>query len=160
MTRTSDLQITTPSDTEIEISRSFAAPRHLVFDAFTKPELIKRWLLGPPGWTMPVCEVDLRVGGQYRYVWRHEVSKQEMGLGGEYREIDAPAHLVATEQFEQPWYPGIGVGTFRFVEKNGRTFVTQTMMYESKEIRDQVAKSGMDSGVGASYDRLADILES
>jgi uncharacterized protein YndB with AHSA1/START domain len=75
------LQITTPSNREIAMTRVFDAPRRLVFDAFTKPELVKQWLLGPPGWSMPVCEIDLKVGGAYRYVWRHTNGK-EMGMGG------------------------------------------------------------------------------
>lgn len=73
-------QMTMSSDREIEIARDFHAPRQLVFDAFTKPELVRRWLLGPDGWTMPVCEIDLRVGGSYRYVWRKEGVK-DMGMG-------------------------------------------------------------------------------
>src|SRR3989454_4488921 len=99
------LQITTPSDREIAMTRVFDAPRSLVFDAFTKPELVKQWLLGPPGWSMPVCEIDLRVGGTYRYVWRH-ANGNEMGMGGVYREIVAPERIVATQKFDEPWYPG------------------------------------------------------
>ena len=93
------LQITTPSDREIAMTRVFDAPRRLVFDAFTKPELVKQWLLGPPGWTMPVCEIDLRVGGQYRYVWRRESNGKEMGMGGVYKEISPPERLVSTESW-------------------------------------------------------------
>src|SRR6267143_6040370 len=88
------LQVTTPSDREIAMTRVFNAPRHLVFDALTKPELVKQWLLGPPGWTMPVCEIDLRAGGQYRYVWRKESTGTEMGMGGVFREVVRPEKLV------------------------------------------------------------------
>jgi uncharacterized protein YndB with AHSA1/START domain len=151
------LKITTPSDREIAMTRVFAAPRSLVFEAFTKPELVKRWLLGPDGWSMPVCEIDLRVGGTYRYVWRH-ARGNEMGMGGVYREIVAPERVVATERFDESWYPGEAVGTIVLVEEGGRTTLTQTLLYESREARDAVLKSPMEQGVAAGYDRLADLL--
>jgi len=154
------LQITTPSDREIAMTRVFDAPRRLVFDAFTKPELVKRWLLGPPGWTMPVCEIDLRVGGQYRYVWRRESSGKEMGMGGVYREIVPQERLVCTELFDEAWYPGESLITTTLVEQGGRTTMTSTMLYASQEVRDGVLKSGMESGVAVSYDRLAELLAS
>jgi uncharacterized protein YndB with AHSA1/START domain len=154
------LKITTPSDREIMMTRDFDAPRRLVFDAFTKPELIKRWLLGPPGWSMPVCEVDLRVGGKYRYVWRRDRDGTEMGMGGVYREITARERIVATERFDEAWYPGEAVGTTVFVEQGTRTTITQTMLYESRDARDAVLKSDMERGVAASYDRLAELLAS
>ena len=141
------------------ITRVFDAPRKLVFDAFTKPELVKQWLLGPDGWSMPVCEIDLKVGGKYRYVWRRDKDGTEMGMGGGYREIVAPERVVATEKFDQSWYPGEAVGTFVLVEQGGRTTLTQTILYESREARDGVLKSGMEKGVVASYDRLAKLLE-
>jgi uncharacterized protein YndB with AHSA1/START domain len=151
------LKLTTPSDREIAMTRVFAAPRRLVFEAFTKPELVKRWLLGPDGWSMPVCEIDLRVGGAYRYVWRHPRGS-EMGMGGVYREIVAPARIVATERFDEPWYPGEAVGTVVLVEQGGMTTLTQTLLYDSREARDAVLKSPMEEGVVASYDRLAEVL--
>jgi len=154
------LQITTPSDREIAMTRVFDAPRRLVFDAFTKPELVKQWLLGPPGWTMPVCEIDLRVRGQYRYVWRRESSGKEMGMGGVYREIVGQERLVCTELFDEAWYAGESLITTTLVEQGGRTTMTSTMLYVSKEVRDGVLKSGMESGVAASYDRLAELLAS
>jgi len=152
------LQITTPSDREIAMTRAFNAPRRLVFEALTRPELVKRWLLGPPGWSMPVCEIDLRVGGKYRYVWRRDSDGTDMGMGGVYREIVAPERIVATEKFDQSWYEGEAVGTTTLVEQGGKTTLTQTMLYESKETRDAVLKSPMETGVAASYDRLADAL--
>ena len=154
------LQITTPSDREIAMTRAFNAPRRLVFEALTRPELVKRWLLGPPGWSMPVCEIDLRVGGKYRYVWRHDSNGTDMGMGGIYREIVAPERIVATEKFDQSWYEGEAVGTTTLVEQGGKTTLTQTMLYESKETRDAVLKGPMETGVAASYDRLADVLAS
>jgi uncharacterized protein YndB with AHSA1/START domain len=152
------LQITTPSDREIAMTRVFDAPRRLVFDAFTKPALVKQWLLGPPGWTMPVCEIDLRVGGQYRYVWRLESNGKEMGMGGVYREIVPQERLVCTELFDEAWYAGESLITTTLVEQGGRTTMTSTMLYVSQEVRDGVLKSGMESGVAASYDRLAELL--
>lgn len=159
MTATSPLQVTTPSDREIVVTREFNAPRQLVFDAHTKPALIKRWLLGPGGWTMPICEVDLRVGGSYRYVWRHP-DKSEMGISGVYREIEAPERLVATEKFDEAWYPGEALDTLVLTERNGKTLLTQTMRYESKEARDIAASSGMTEGMSAGYDRLETLLQS
>ena len=154
------LRVTTPSDREIAMTRVFDAPRKLVYDAHTKPELIKRWLLGPPGWSMPVCEIDLRVGGKYRWVWRSDKDGTTMGMGGVYREIVAPERLVTTERFDEAWYPGEALNTLVLVEKSGRTTLTQTGLYESKEARDAVLKSGMEKGVEASYDRLAELLAS
>jgi len=97
------LKLTTRGDRELLMTRDFDAPRRLVCDAFTKPELVKQWLLGPPGWTMPVCEIDLRVGGVYRYVWRRDSDGTKMGMGGVYREIAAPERLVSTEVFDEAW---------------------------------------------------------
>ena len=153
------LKLTTPTDREIAMTRVFDAPRHLVFDAFTKPELVKQWLLGPPGWTMPVCEIDLRVGGAYRYVWRH-ADGREMGMGGIYREIVPQERLVCTELFDQAWYPGEALVTTTLVEQGGRTTLTSTMLYVSQETRDNILKSGMERGVAASYDRLEELLAS
>ena len=159
MKATSTLQLTTPSEREIAMTRVFDAPRTLVFDAHTKPELVRRWMLGPSGWSMPVCEIDLRVGGKYRYVWRHDRDGTVMGMGGVYREIQAPARLVATEKFDESWYPGEAVDTIVLVEQGGRTTLTQTMRYESREARDAVLKSPLEQGVAAGYDRLAELLQ-
>jgi uncharacterized protein YndB with AHSA1/START domain len=158
MTTPGNLKLTTRGDREIVITRAFDAPRKLVFDAFTKPELVKQWLLGPDGWSMPVCEIDLKVGGKYRYVWRRDKDGTEMGMGGVYREIVAPQRIVATEKFDQSWYPGEAVGTFVLTEQAGKTTLTETILYESREARDAVLKSGMEKGVVASYDRLEKLL--
>jgi len=154
------LKLTTPSDREIAMTRVFDAPRQLVFDAHTKPDLVRQWLLGPPGWSMRVCEMDVRVGGTYRWVWRHDTNGTEMGMGGVYREIVAPERLVTTERFDEAWYPGEALNTLVLIEKGGRTTLAQTMRYESRAARDAVIKSNMESGVAASYDRLADLLAS
>ena len=160
MKSTGTLKLTTPTERDIVMTRVFDAPRKLVFDAHTKPDLVRQWLLGPPGWSMPVCEIDLRVGGKYRYVRRRDRDGTEMGMGGVYREIRAPERLVATERFDEAWYPGEGLNTLVLVETGGRTTLTQTMRYESREARDAVIKSNMEKGVAASYDRLADLLAS
>ena len=142
------------------MTRVFDAPRRLVYDAHTKPELVRQWLLGPPGWTMPVCEMDVRVGGKYRWVWRKDSDGSQMGMGGVYREVVAPERLVTTERFDEAWYPGESLNTLVLVEQGGRTTLTQTLRYESQEARAAVLKSGMESGVIASYDRLDAVLAS
>ena len=157
MKSTGALQLTTPTEREIVLTRAFEAPRHLVFDAFTRPELVRRWLLGPPGWSMPVCEIDLRVGGAYRWVWRNS-DGIEMGVRGVYREIAPPERLVATELFDQSWYPGEALTTTVLAERDGRTMLTTTVLYESREARDIALRSEMETGVAASYDRLAELL--
>lgn len=147
-------------DREIVMTREFDAPRPLVFDAFTKPELVRKWLLGPDGWSMPVCEIDLKVGGRYRYEWKKDSTGTTMGVSGVYREVSAPARVVHTERFDDAWYPGECVVMTAFAETGVRTTVTMTMLFESREARDGVLKSGMESGVAVSYDRLAGILAS
>src|SRR5437773_9851644 len=115
------LKVAANGEREIVMIRVLDAPRKMVFDAFTKPELVKRWLLGPDGWTMPVCEIDLRVGGVYRYVWRKESTGTEMGVGGVFREVVRPQKLVATEKFDDSWYPGEAVDTTVFEERGAIT---------------------------------------
>jgi uncharacterized protein YndB with AHSA1/START domain/effector-binding domain-containing protein len=153
-------KVLAPSDREVEIERRFNAPRPLVFDAFTKPELVRKWLLGPDGWTMPVCEIDLRVGGKYRYVWHKASTGEEMGMGGVFREVVRPERLVATEKFDHAWYPGEAVDTTAFVESGNDTDVRITVLYESKEARDTATRSGMERGMAAGYDRLEEVLSS
>jgi uncharacterized protein YndB with AHSA1/START domain len=152
------LHITALGDREILMTRDFEAPRALVFEAWTRPELLERWLLGPPGWTMPVCEVDLRVGGAYRYLWRK--GGTEMGVSGVYREIVVPERIVCTETFDEAWYAGEALCTVELVERGDRTTLRQTVRYESREARDGVLKSPMESGVAASYERLDEVLAS
>jgi uncharacterized protein YndB with AHSA1/START domain len=151
------LQVTTPSDREIAMTRVFDAPRSLVFDAFTKPELIKRWLGVRGGWTFALCEVDLKVGGAYRYVWRGPKG-QEMGMGGVFREVVRPERVVCTEKFDESWYEGEAIDTMTFLERNGKTTATTTVLYSSKAARDGVLKSPMDQGVAEGYDKLDEIL--
>ena len=150
------LRVEARGEREIVMTRGFAAPRQLVFEAFIKPELVRQWLLGPEGWTMPVCEIDARPGGKYRYVWQRGETK--MGMGGVYREVVAPEKLVATEKFDEAWYPGESVTTTTFIEESGGTQVVMVGLYESREARDIALKSGMESGVAVSYDRLEKIV--
>jgi uncharacterized protein YndB with AHSA1/START domain len=152
------VNVSTEGETSIVITRSFNAPRELVFDAHTKPELVKRWLLGPEGWTMPVCEIDLRVGGKYRYVWKKESTGHEMGMGGEYREINRPERLVATEKFDDPWYEGEAYSTLTLTETNGVTQLRNVVTYATGEARDGVLKSPMEEGLEVGYERLEALL--
>lgn len=154
----SKLTVAARGEREIVMTRAFRAPREMVFHAFTRPELLKRWLFGPDGWELAVCEIDLRVGGRYRYVWRHRAG-HEMGMGGVYREVVRPERIVSTERFDESWYPGEAVGTVVLVERAGTTTLTQTMQYESREARDGVLRSPMEEGLAAGYDRLARIVE-
>jgi uncharacterized protein YndB with AHSA1/START domain len=147
-------------DREIVVTRVFNAPRRLVFDAYTKPELVKRWMLGPDGWSMPVCEIDLRAGGMYRYVWKNDRDGSEMGMGGVYREVVVPERIVATEVFDQAWYPGEALDTIVLTEHDGTTTLTQTILYDSRATRDAVLQSPMQTGLAASYDRLEKFLPS
>jgi uncharacterized protein YndB with AHSA1/START domain len=152
------LELSTPSDREIAMTRVFDAPRSLVFDALTKPELIARWLLGPEGWAMPVCEVDMRVGGTFHYVWRNDADRKEFGLHGTYREITPPERIVHFENFDQPWYPNDAQVTTTLEERDGQTTLTLTMLFVTREARDEALESGMETGVAASYDRLDQLL--
>jgi uncharacterized protein YndB with AHSA1/START domain len=153
------LKITTPTDRDVVITRSFDAPRDMVYECYTKPELVKRWLGVHAGFTLAVCDIDLRVGGKYRWVWRGP-GGFEMGMGGVYKEIKAPERIVSTEKFDQSWYPGDGaLSTLSLIERDGRTTSTMTVTYESKEARDIVLKSPMDQGMEAGYKELEKVLQ-
>ena len=156
----SDLKVEARGETELVISRTFNAPVETVFEAHTKPELVRQWLLGPDGWTMPVCEIDLRVGGKYRYVWAKEKTGEEMGMGGEFEEVDKPNGYVATEKFDQSWYPGVAVSTMTFQDRGGKTAFQNVMKYGSREAREAVLASPMDEGLSVGYDRLEALLSS
>ena len=147
------LEVNTPTDREIVIRRDFNAARDLVFDAHTKPELVKRWLFGPDGWSFKTCEIDLRVGGKYRFVWKH-VDGDEMGMGGTYREVARPERLVTTELFDEDWTGGETLNTMVLTERDGRTTLTLTTLYSSTEARDGALQSGMTDGMEAGYRRL------
>lgn len=153
------LTITAFGDRQIVMSRAFNAPRHLVFDAYTKPELLKRWLGVRGGWILRDCEVDLRAGGAYRWVWWKQSAGIEMGVCGVYREVAAPDRLVCTEKFDDAWYAGESLLTTEFLEHDGVTTLKVTMFYESNEARDSVLRSPMERGVAESYQMLDELLE-
>lgn len=155
MTDTGSLKITTPTDREIVMTRSFDAPRTLVFEAMIQPELLKRWMLGPPGWEMTDCELAPKVGGAYRWAWRH-ADGQHMTLHGVCREFAPPARMVCTQAMEG--VPGETLVTSVLAEHGGKTTLITTVRYASREACDAALKSGMDRGVDASYDRLAAML--
>ena len=148
--------VTTPSDQEIRMTRLFDAPRHLVFEAMTRPEHVKRWwgCLGD-GYSVPVCEIDLRIGGRWRFVNRHP--KGEAAFHGEYREVTPPGRVVFTEIFED--FPDVeSVVTAELSDEGGKTRLTATVRYPSTEVRDMVMSTGMSTGAGISYDRLEDLV--
>ena len=155
--RNSDtFEVTTPSDREIRMTRLFDAPRHLVFEAMSQAEHITEWWgrLGE-GYSVPVCEVDLRVGGKWRFVNRHP--KGEAAFHGEYREIEPPGRVVFTEIFED--FPDmVSVVTSELTDEDGKTRLTATVRYPSMQVRDMVIASGMSRGAGISYDRLEDLV--
>lgn len=157
MTETSrfDMTVTLPSDREIILKRAFDAPIDLVFEATTRPEHVSRWW-GPRNTHLTVCEIDLRVGGSWRYVIA-EPNGQEIGFHGVYREIDAPNRIVHTEIFD-PYPDTEAIVTVLFTEENGITTITSTSLYPTEEIRDMVVQSGMEGGARETYDRLAELL--
>ena len=156
---TNTLIVTTPSECEIVITRVFNAPRNLVFDCWTKPELLRRWMLGPEGWIFAVCEIDLKVGGKYRFVWRSSEGN-EMGMGGVYREIMPPERIADTQLFDEDWTGGETAGTLVFTEHGGKTTTTNTIRYSSTVARDAALATGMAQGLGMGYDRLDTYLAS
>jgi uncharacterized protein YndB with AHSA1/START domain len=148
----SSLTVMTPTDRELVLTRVFDAPRTLVFEAYTSPEHLPHWMLGPPGWTMPVCEIDLRVGGVWHCAWRHSDGSM-MEIRGVYKEIVPPERVVSTESWGGDWPET--VNTVVFTEEHGRTTLSLTILYPSKEARDPALQTGMTKGVNLSYDRLA-----
>jgi uncharacterized protein YndB with AHSA1/START domain len=159
MKKAGTLKVTTPTDREILITREFDAPRDLVFAAMARTDLLPRWMLGPPGWEMVVCENDQRVGGTFRHVWRNQ-DGTEMGMRGVYREIVPPERVVRTEVFEFGCdaQSGEQLAILVLTEQGGRTRLTITILYPSKEARDATIASGMEHGVAASYDRFEELL--
>lgn len=139
------------------MTRIFDAPRDLVFQALTNLALLKRWFGVFSGWSLAICEIDLRIGGPFRFVWRNQ-NGRSMGIYGVYREIVVPERIVHSESFAD--YPGESVVTTVLTEKNGQTTLTSTMLYESKELRDAALKSNMEKGVKASYENLDLLLQS
>jgi uncharacterized protein YndB with AHSA1/START domain len=147
--------LTTPSDQEVVVTRVVDAPRRLVWETWTNPKHVARWMLGPPGWTMPVCEIDLRPGGAWHFVWRRS-DGSEMEMRGVYREVVPPERLVATEAWGGDWPETLN--TLLLSEQDGKTTITSQLLYPSKEARDAALKTGMQDGMSDSFDRLAEYL--
>jgi uncharacterized protein YndB with AHSA1/START domain len=156
-------QVTLPSDREVKVTRSFRAARPLVYKAYTEPMLLQRWLLGPPGWSMPVCEMDVRAGGRYRWRWRSEKDAREFGFAGTFREVQPRSKLVHTQIYD----PGTvdeahpqseSLVTVIFTEDGSLTTVTTLIDFGSKEARDAAVATGMTDGMEHSYQVLDDFL--
>lgn len=147
---------TTPSDREMMSTRVFNAPRRLVFEAYTSPKHVPKWMLGPSGWTMPVCEIDLRPGGAWHFVWRR-ADGTEMEMRGVYREVTPPERLVSTESWGNDWPETLN--TLVLSEKDGKTTMTLTILYPSKEAREAANQTGMKDGMSLSFDRLEEHLQ-
>lgn len=154
------LKVTTPSDLEVVMTRELNAPRTMVWDAMTKPELIKRWLFLPPGWEMVSCEEDLRVGGKFRWVWNGPDGQKAMEMSGVYREVVVPERAVRTETFIMGCDSRLGeqIATLTLKEQAGRTTVTMHVLFPTKEARDGMVCSGMEHGVAAGYDKMEELL--
>ena len=153
--RTGVTTYATPSDREVVVTRVVDAPRGLVFEAMSSPKHLPNWMTGPEGWTMPVCEIDLRPGGAWHFVWGR-ADGTEMEMRGEYREVTPPERLVSTESWGGDWPETIN--TLTLSEEDGKTTITQTVLYPSKEARDAALATGMKEGVSVSFDRLAEHL--
>ena len=157
MTTAGTLEVTTPTEREIVMTRVFAAPCSLVFAAWTSPEHLPHWMLGPGGWAMPICEIDLRPGGAWHFGWRR-ADGTEMEIRGVYKEIAPPERLVHTESWGGDWPET--VNTLILTEEDGKTTVSGSMLYPTTEARDAALQTGMKEGVAASYNRLAEYLAS
>lgn len=157
-------QVSMPSDCEVRVTRTFNAPRRLVYDAHTKPELVRQWQTGYEGWDMPVCEMDVRVGGRYRWQWKNQEDGKTFGFFGDFTEVDAPSRIEHNQYFD----PGdvdyampVGdpcVVSVDLTEQNGVTTLVCTMKFASKEIRDSAVATGMTDGMEYSYARLENVI--
>jgi uncharacterized protein YndB with AHSA1/START domain len=153
-------QVTLPGDTQVRVTRDFRAPRHLVWQAHTDPKLVRRWMLGPPGWSMPVCEMDVRTGGAYLWRWRSRESGKMFGFHGDYREVDMPAKILHAEYYDPGDLGGAmdtsqpAIVDTRFTEQDGITSLVMVMEFASKEIRDAAVSTGMTDGMEMGYERL------
>jgi len=154
MKNSGTLTVTLPSDCEIALTRVFLAPRQLVYDAFCKPEILKRWF-GPRGWSLVTCEISAKVGGGFRFVLRAPDGR-EVGMRGVYRELSPPGRSIHTESFDD--IPGKSQVTSILTEHASQTTLVATILYPSKEVRDAVIESGMENGAAESYDKLAEML--
>ena len=153
--RTGVTTFATPTDREVVFTRVVDAPRRIVYDAYTTPAHLQQWLLGPPGWTMPICELDLRPGGAWRYVWRTG-DGSEMTLSGTVKEVRPPERLQMTESWGPEWPETLN--TVEFSESGGQTTITTTVLYPSKDARDAALKTGMREGMDQGFARLDQLL--
>jgi uncharacterized protein YndB with AHSA1/START domain len=153
--KTGETTFTTPSDREVGVTRVFDAPRELVWKTYTEPEHLRQWMLGPDGWSMEVCEIDLRPGGAYRFAWRKD-DGSELTIAGVHREIEPPERLVSTESWGPEWPEALN--TIVFSEEDGRTTLSITVLYPTQEARDAALATGMTDGMTMSLDRLEEIL--
>ncbi|MDZ4692141.1 SRPBCC family protein [Terricaulis sp.] len=154
-----------PNDRDVRVVRSFDAPRELVWDAHAKPELVQKWCLGPPGWSMPVCEMDVRVGGAYRWRWRNDADGAEFGFFGTFTEVNRPEKLAHEESYDPGDVGGAmpsdepALVTNDFSEKDGVTTMVVTIRFPSKEARDGAFSTGMTDGMEMGYVRLDEIFK-
>ena len=153
--KTGETTFTTPSDREVGVTRVFDAPRELVWKTYTEPEHLRQWMLGPDGWSMEVCEIDLRPGGAYRFAWRKD-DGSELTIAGVHREVEPPERLVSTESWGPEWPEALN--TIVFSEEDGRTTLSITVLYPTQEARDAALATGMTEGMTMSLDRLEEIL--
>lgn len=149
--------VTTPTEREIVMTRTFDAPRNLLFEAYTNPDYPPRWMLGPPGWTMPVCEIDARPGGNWHFVWRKE-DGTNMEMHGVYRNLTPPERIISTENWGGDWPETINTVTLE--EQNGKTTLTTRILYPSQQARNRVFATGMTDGARLSFDLLDELLSS
>lgn len=153
--KTGETTFTTPSDREVGVTRMFDAPRDLVWKTYTEPEHLRQWMLGPDGWSMEVCEIDLRPGGAYRFAWRKD-DGSELTIAGVHREVEPPERLVSTESWGPEWPEALN--TIVFSEEDGRTTLSITVLYPTQEARDAALATGMTDGMTMSLDRLEEVL--
>lgn len=146
----------TLTDRELVVTQDFDAPRKLLWEAWSQQRHLANWLMDPDGWTMPVCEIDLRPGGKWRFLWRRP-DGTEMGMHGEYRDVKPPESLVSTEKWQGDWPETLN--SISFSESSGQTTMTIRVRYPTNEARGAVLAAGMTDGVTASFKRLADYLQ-
>ena len=162
-------EVTLPSDREVRVTRTFNAPRQLVYDAHTKPELVRKWMVGYPGWDMPICEMDVRVGGTYRWQWRNREDGKAFGFFGTFTEVNAPSHITHNEYYDPgdiggAWGDGsmpLGepcIVSLDLSEQDGVTTLVCTMQFASKEARDGAVATGMTDGMEYNYASLEDVI--
>jgi uncharacterized protein YndB with AHSA1/START domain len=159
MVRSAHLDLSTPSEREITLTRIFDAPRSLVFETMTRPKMLKRWLYGPDGWSLDVCEIDRQVGGSFRFVWQRHADGTEVGMRGVIRELVPAERIVQTERFEEGCTGPETVGTLVLSEQDGKTTLTNTLRYASREARDAMLQADMPCGLAEGYDRLEILLD-